>query len=206
MRPLLFAIVLLASAFMFNPAYAEAITDINAALESSTPEGTIIVMEYRWVYGIEERVELRGDGLVRVARHVHDRDLFNQLRAELAEKGRLSPYHEEMYAMEEGDYDRYWVGDAGAASFKAIAGLLVDIGFPDIEETYGDWEVFAITLKAGGDEARVGQVIRDIHPGFESALDAIEELAGIAKGNGEVDAEEFLKWFSEPKTGMGGAS
>ena len=206
MRPFLFTIALLASAFMFHPANAEAITDIDAALDSATPEETFIVMEYTWVYGIEEKVEIRGDGLVRVEKRVHDMGLFDQLRAELSEKGRLSPYHESMYAMEEGDYDRYWVADIGVDAFNEVNGILGDIGFPDIEETYGDWEVWAITVKAGDDEARIGQVIRDIHPGFESALDAIDELAGVAKGNGEVEREEFLEWFNKPETGMGGAS
>ena len=111
-----------------------------------------------------------------------------------------------LYAMEEGDYDRYWVAEISPTDFKSIVGILSDVGFPDIEETYGDWEVWAITLQAGNTEARVGQVLRDYHEGFEKALTAIEDIVEKVKESNEVDSEEFIKYFTEPESNRGGAS
>jgi len=206
MRSLLFTIAALIVVFTVMPVNAQAATDIYTTLESSTPEESVIVLDYLWVYGITERVELRGDGLLRVERHAHDKQLFDKLRAELAEKGDLSPYGWQIYSMEEGEYDKYWVADAGRESFNAVVKALSGAGFPDIEETFGDWEVWAVTLRAGSTEARVGRVVRNTHEGFESILNAIGKIVNKAKDEGTVDRADFDNWFVEPKTGMGGAS
>ncbi len=188
------------------PASAGTTDDIYASLDASSPAKSMISMDYLWVYGIEEKVELRGDGLVRVERHVHNREVFDGIRSELASRGKLSPYGQSISEMEEGDYDRYWVADIGPDAFGKLVGLLREKGYPDIEDTYGDWEVWAVTVNAGDVETRVGQVLRDYDAGFESIIEALEGLADTAKSGDEVDREDFLKWFDEPKSGMGGVS
>lgn len=206
MRTILISIAVLTCSLIFLCPGAIAAADIYESVDASAPDETLIVMEYLWVYGIIERVELRADGLLRVERHVHDSALFDSLNTELAEKGKLSPYGQSMYAMEEGDYDAYWITDAGPDAFDAVIGILVESGFPDIDDTFGDWEVWAITLRCGDYEARVGQVLRDWDEGFELVLMALEELALIAKDEGEVDEEEYIIFFGEEESGMGGVS
>ncbi len=205
MRTILTSVAVLTCSIIFLCPGAIAAADIYESVDTSAPDETLIVMEYLWVYGIIERVELRADGLLRVERHVHDQELFDGLNAQLAEKGKLSPYGRSMYAMEEGDYDAYWITDAGPDAFDSIISLLVESGFPDVDETFGDWEVWSVTLRAGDDEARVGRVIRDDHEGFEWVLTALEELALTAKDSGEVDEEEYIIFFDE-ETDMGGVS
>jgi len=206
MRTILTSIAVLTFSLIFLCPLAFAASDIYESVDASAPDETVIVMEYLWVYGIIERVELRADGLLRVERHVHDRILFDGLNAELAEKGKLSPYGQSMYAMEEGDYDAYWITDAGPDAFDSIISLLVESGFPDIDDTFGDWEVWAITLRCGDDEARVGQVLRDWDEGFETALNAIDVFCSIAKDSGEVDEEEYIEFFGEEESNSGGVS
>jgi hypothetical protein len=206
MRSLLFTIAALTVALALAPVNAHAAPDIYTTLKSAAPGESVIVLDYLWVYGITERVELRGDGLLRVERHVHDRRLFDNMRAELAEKGTLSPYGMQIYSMEEGEYDKYWVADLGSVSFAALVKALSDAGFPDIEDTYGDWEVWAVTLRAGSTEARVGRVMRNTHEGFESVLIAIEKLADKAKNTADVDKADFDDWFANSAASIGGAS
>lgn len=206
MRTILTSIAVLTCSLIFLCPGAIAAADIYESADASAPDETLIVMEYLWVYGIIERVELRADGLLRVERHVHDRILFDGLNAELAEKGKLSPYGQSMYAMEEGDYDAYWITDAGPDAFDSIISLLVESGFPDIDDTFGDWEVWSVTLRAGDDGARVGRVIRDDHEGFELVLRTLEELALTAKDPGEVDEEKYIEFFGEEESNLGGVS
>lgn len=206
MRATLIILTILIFNLVLFSSGATAAPDIYGSLEASAQDEAFIVMEYLWVYGIDERVELRADGLLRVERHVHDRQLFDRLNADLAEKGDLPPYGWEIYAMEEGDYDAYWVADVGTDAFDEIINILTEIGFPDIEESFGDWEVWAITLRGGDNEARVGQVLRDWDVGFETALIAIDELIAIAKDGDQVDEEEYIEWFEEPEEKMGGVS
>ncbi len=185
---------------------ARAEPDIYSAIEAASPRDASVILDYLWVYGIDERVEIRADGLARVERHVHDSPLFDGLNAKLMEKGKLNPYEQSMYAMEQGDYDAYWVADIGPESFENITGILSEAGFPDIDESFGDWEVFAITLSAGDTDIRVGEVLRDWDAGFETALLAIERLRESVKAEGTVDEETFHQWFDEPGIAMGGAS
>jgi hypothetical protein len=206
MRLSLIILAVLAFSLLAFTSNSNADADIYSAIESVSPGDASIIMEYHWVYGIDERVEIRADGLMRIERRVHDQQLFDRLNARLFEKGKLNPYEQSMYEMEEGDYDAYWVGDAGPAAFDTIINTLKNAGFPDIDETYGDWEVWSITLSAGDTEYRVGQVLHDWDAGFELALFAIEALAETVKAEGPVDEETFGQWFDEPETTMGGAS
>ncbi len=86
MRTILTSIAVFTFSLIFLCPSAFAASDIYESVEASAPDETVIVMEYLWVYGIIERVELRADGLLRVERHVHDSELFNGLNTELAEK------------------------------------------------------------------------------------------------------------------------
>ena len=206
MRSLLCTIAALMLAIALTPVDAHAAPDVYTAVQSAAPGESVITLDYLWVYGITERVELRGDGRLRIERHVHDGRMFDSLRGKLAEKGELSPYEQQIYAMEEGEYDKYWVANPGSEAFDALVRTMSAAGFPDIEETYGDWEVWAVTLRAGSTEARVGRVVRDMHEGFESILTAIEKIEREAKSSTEVDEEDFDNWSSEPTMNMGGAS
>lgn len=206
MRTILTSIAVLTCSIVFLCPVAIAAADIYESVDASAPDEMLIVMEYLWVYGIIERVELRADGLLRVERHVHDQELFDGLNAQLAEKGKLSPYGQSMYAMEEGDYDAYWITDAGPDAFGAVIDILAESGFPDIDDTFGDWEVWSVTLRAGDDEARVGRVTRNDHEGFELVLNALLGLTLTAKDSGETDEEEYIEFFGDEEPSLGGVS
>ena len=108
--------------------------------------------------------------------------------------------------MEEGEYDKYWVADIGKKGFDDIINTLKTSGFPDIENTYGDWEVWAVTLRNGNIEARVSCAAREGGSAFDASLDGIKKYIDNAKDNEETTKEDFDNWVVDAETGMGGAS
>ena len=206
MRPLLIGTFFLAAMLIAFSPVSQASSDLYTMVKSVDPSESRIVLDYHWVFGIHERVEIRGDGLMRIERNVHTGDLFDRLNDDLSQKGDLSPYGWEIYSMEDGEYDKYWISQIDMGDFNSLIETLQASGFPDIEETYGDWEVWAISLKVGSEEARVGEVLRDFHPGFQSILEAIEEISEMVKLSDVVDEEEFAVFFEDSKSGSGGVS
>jgi hypothetical protein len=206
MRPILiFAALFIVAAFIV-PASAQQDNAARQGLDASINNGPTVVFEYSWVYGITERAEIRSDGIIRVERHVHDTSLFNDLRAKGNEKGSLTPYAKEILSMEEGEYDKYWVADIGKKGFDDIVNTLDAYGFPDIENTYGDWETWAVTLRNGSGESRVTGAVRETGTDFDRMLNGIDKYIDTAKAAKDTTKDNFDKWAVDANAGTGGAS
>ncbi|MBU1023983.1 hypothetical protein KKB99_06835, partial [bacterium] len=110
-------------------------------------KGEIPVVEVKITYnhwlhpGWNEKVEISG-GIVRIHKSVHNLQLFNDIRNQIAERGYAAPYEDELLETEEGNYDSYFMVDIKPSLLIPFRNELQNQNFYGMEDVKGCHEVW----------------------------------------------------------------
>ncbi|MFH1514985.1 MAG: hypothetical protein ABIG42_05940, partial [bacterium] len=150
-------------------------------ISGEVPVESVKITYNHWLHpGWNEKVEING-GIIRVYKSVHNVQLFNDMREQIAARGYAAPYEEELMETEEGDFDVYYRTDIAPSGLIPFKSALQNHDFYNMEDIKGCHEVWTIEIEISGAKKIVSTVVLKDLPGFSEIIGTLMPLINDAK-------------------------
>lgn len=159
-------------------------------INGEIPVEDVVITYNHWLHpGWNEKVEI-SEGVIRIYKSVHNVQLFNDMREQIAERGYAAPYEEELMETEEGDYDSYYRVDIESSTLIPFVNELQNQDFYFMETKKGCHESWTIEIEIDGVSKIVSTVVLKELPGFSELIEALQPVIDEARKH-EVSEDEF---------------
>lgn len=181
---------------------------LSAAGSGSTPlSQTALTYKYQNKWGIAETWQIQGTTVL-YHKSVRTAALHDQARLKLAGGGSLSDLDSQIFDLEYGDFDRFYVGTLEAGQVRALYAALAQQNFPAAPARVGcgekHWELL---LEINGQKTQKYDVHAPGNPILAASLGVLQPLlSGVEGSLSEISQADFASQYKELAPAMLGSS